>query len=99
MAEWSIAAVLKTVEGNTSGGSNPSLSARVKKKPVNNNVGRLLFFPEKKLTNYGSVDFLVSSVALLVNMLLFSYAVFIYYYWLCCCCQCRNSGNANTFQK
>ena len=30
MAEWSIAAVLKTVEGNTSGGSNPSLSARRK---------------------------------------------------------------------
>ena len=28
LAEWSIAAVLKTVEGNTSGGSNPSLSAR-----------------------------------------------------------------------
>ncbi len=27
MAEWSIAAVLKTAEGNTSGGSNPSLSA------------------------------------------------------------------------
>ena len=27
MAEWSIAAVLKTVEGNTSGGSNPSFSA------------------------------------------------------------------------
>ena len=27
MAEWSKAAVLKTVEGNTSGGSNPSLSA------------------------------------------------------------------------
>ncbi|MDE6757366.1 MAG: hypothetical protein K2J66_09555, partial [Muribaculaceae bacterium] len=26
-AEWSIAAVLKTVEGHTSGGSNPSLSA------------------------------------------------------------------------
>ena len=30
MAEWSNAAVLKTVEGHTSGGSNPSLSARVK---------------------------------------------------------------------
>ena len=30
MAEWSIAAVLKTVEGNTSGGSNPSLSAKKK---------------------------------------------------------------------
>jgi hypothetical protein len=28
MAEWSIAAVLKTVEGQTSGGSNPSLSAK-----------------------------------------------------------------------
>ena len=28
MAEWSIAAVLKTVEGHTSGGSNPSPSAR-----------------------------------------------------------------------
>ena len=27
MAEWSIAAVLKTAEGHTSGGSNPSLSA------------------------------------------------------------------------
>ena len=27
MAEWSIAAVLKTVEGHTSGGSTPSLSA------------------------------------------------------------------------
>lgn len=27
MAEWSIAAVLKTVEGNTSRGSNPCLSA------------------------------------------------------------------------
>ncbi len=30
MAEWSIAAVLKTVEGNTSGGSNPSLSAKTR---------------------------------------------------------------------
>ena len=28
MAERSIAAVLKTVEGQTSGGSNPSLSAQ-----------------------------------------------------------------------
>lgn len=27
MAEWSIAVVLKTIEGNTSGGSNPSFSA------------------------------------------------------------------------
>ncbi len=36
MAEWSIAAVLKTVEGNTSGGSNPSLSAnQVIKTAVN----------------------------------------------------------------
>ena len=29
MAEWSNAAVLKTVEGKTSGGSNPSLSAKL----------------------------------------------------------------------
>ena len=29
MAEWSIATVLKTAEGNTSGGSNPSFSANV----------------------------------------------------------------------
>ena len=28
MAEWSIASVLKTDEGHTSGGSNPSLSAK-----------------------------------------------------------------------
>ena len=29
MAEWSIAAVLKTVEVKASGGSNPSLSAKI----------------------------------------------------------------------
>ena len=29
MAEWSIAAVLKTVELRGSGGSNPSLSAKI----------------------------------------------------------------------
>ena len=32
MAEWSIAAVLKTVELRGSGGSNPSLSAKVKSR-------------------------------------------------------------------
>ena len=32
MAEWSIAAVLKTVELRGSGGSNPSLSAKERKK-------------------------------------------------------------------
>ena len=31
MAEWSNAAVLKTVEGHTSGGSNPSFSAKTSK--------------------------------------------------------------------
>ena len=30
MAEWSNAAVLKTVEGHTSGGSNPSSSAKTR---------------------------------------------------------------------
>ena len=39
MAEWSIAAVLKTVEGHTSGGSNPSLSANNK---VNSAVSQQL---------------------------------------------------------
>ncbi len=34
MAERSNAAVLKTVEGNTSGGSNPSLSARYISKSI-----------------------------------------------------------------
>ena len=33
MAEWSIAAVLKTVELRGSGGSNPSLSAKKKGVP------------------------------------------------------------------
>lgn len=34
LAEWSKAAVLKTVDGQPSGGSNPSLSAKYKKGPV-----------------------------------------------------------------
>ena len=34
MAEWSIAAVLKTVDLNGSGGSNPSLSAKRKIEAV-----------------------------------------------------------------
>ena len=40
MAEWSNVAVLKTVEGHTSGGSNPSFSA---KKPRKRNVYGALF--------------------------------------------------------
>ena len=38
LAEWSNAAVLKTVEGHTSGGSNPSLSA------VRDFITKSLFF-------------------------------------------------------
>ena len=41
MAEWSNAAVLKTVEGHTSGGSNPSFSAIEPYKP---SVYRASFF-------------------------------------------------------
>ncbi len=48
VAEWSIAAVLKTVEGQTSGGSNPSLSAdhniKVQQNPVNRMIYRVLCF-------------------------------------------------------
>ena len=43
MAEWSIAAVLKTVEGNTSGGSNPSFSATSKGDKLHGNELPLLF--------------------------------------------------------
>ena len=42
MAEWSNAAVLKTVEGHTSGGSNPSFSAS--KFPNIFNINMLGFF-------------------------------------------------------
>ena len=48
MAEWSIAAVLKTVEGHTSGGSNPSLSA--KSSPL-----RLLFAEREEMRTLGFV--------------------------------------------
>ena len=44
MAEWSNAAVLKTVEGQTSGGSNPSFSA---KKAQHKSVGLFLSHPRK----------------------------------------------------
>ena len=43
MAEWSIAAVLKTVEVRASGGSNPSLSARQKKKEIPNGVSFFVY--------------------------------------------------------
>ncbi len=47
MAEWSNAAVLKTVEGHTSGGSNPSSSADIfhfiSFKPVNQQFTGFLF--------------------------------------------------------
>ena len=42
VAEWSNAAVLKTVEGHTSGGSNPSFSAS--KFPNIFNINMLGFF-------------------------------------------------------
>ena len=46
MAEWSIAAVLKTVEGNTSGGSNPSLSAELtgQNRTVSRQVPQIQWF-------------------------------------------------------
>ena len=45
MAEWSNAVVLKTIEGHTSGGSNPSLSAR--QSPKNVNVFGAFYFSAK----------------------------------------------------
>jgi hypothetical protein len=45
LAEWSIAAVLKTVEPKGSGGSNPSLSAKENEKPL---PGLFLFDESRK---------------------------------------------------
>ena len=50
VAEWSIAAVLKTVELRGSGGSNPSLSARPRSKKVSRNRYLLFFIPWHKFT-------------------------------------------------
>ena len=50
MAEWSIAAVLKTVELRGSGGSNPSLSAK-EKRICGSCVKRRSFFVIKAPTN------------------------------------------------
>ena len=48
MAEWSIAAVLKTVDPHGSGGSNPSLSAEnqktIKISKLQNKFAGFLFF-------------------------------------------------------
>ncbi len=50
MAEWSIAAVLKTVELRGSGGSNPSLSAPLKVLEISESQKRLiLHLPNVKL--------------------------------------------------
>ena len=45
VAEWSIAAVLKTVELRGSGGSNPSLSALVVEYQRSNRINPVLYFP------------------------------------------------------
>ena len=50
MAEWSIAAVLKTVELRGSGGSNPSLSARSRSKKVSRNRYLLFLYLWRKFT-------------------------------------------------
>ena len=54
MAEWSIAAVLKTVELRGSGGSNPSLSAKENLQGIMFQPCRFFFMPKKmhqKCTN------------------------------------------------
>ena len=54
MAEWSNAAVLKTVEGHTSGGSNPSFSAKVVNplffRGLTNNLTQILHKLKPQLT-------------------------------------------------
>ncbi len=50
MAEWSNAAVLKTVEGHTSGGSNPSFSA--------------VKFPN--IFNISMLEFVISGICIII---------------------------------
>ena len=50
MAEWSIAAVLKTVVLRGTGGSNPSLSARPRSKKVSRNRYLLFLYLWRKFT-------------------------------------------------
>ena len=49
MAEWSIAAVLKTVEGHTSGGSNPSLSANNAEPPAGYRINTQFYTPKVEI--------------------------------------------------
>ena len=51
MAEWSIAAVLKTVEVRASGGSNPSLSAEINLQDIDFQSCRFFLCPKKCTKN------------------------------------------------
>ena len=66
MAEWSNAAVLKTVEGHTSGGSNPSSSA----EQTRNSLLRVLYFTylKNRPLNGIKVDQYVKDFSLLVDL-------------------------------
>ena len=55
MAEWSIAAVLKTVDCNRSGGSNPSLSAKMNRNNLDNRL--LRFFCNKQHIDVYFINF------------------------------------------
>ncbi len=68
MAEWSNAAVLKTVEGHTSGGSNPSFSAKPTTKvvgflfsivssPISQTIARILKVLKGISTQYFQLPF------------------------------------------
>ena len=48
MAEWSNAAVLKTVDLHGSGGSNPSLSAKTLRRFVKQKVARFFYLSRHK---------------------------------------------------
>ena len=56
MAEWSIAAVLKTVEVRASGGSNPSLSAKYLTKPCKSMIYGAFSLPTYKNTYKNKVQ-------------------------------------------
>ena len=71
MAEWSIAAVLKTVEAQASGGSNPSLSATLKSPQIRTDKRIAGFFRVKT-----DLMRLLIALRLLVNALIWELVLF-----------------------
>ena len=75
MAEWSIAAVLKTVELRGSGGSNPSLSAKKNLQGIKFQPCRF-FLCLKKCTKNAPPPFLRTSILYIITILYIIYNIY-----------------------